>query len=180
MAKDTDDTYGDGKRQASWKHCFSMASSAIRRDVWAEMPFNDRLTYSEDIDWTWRARQRGYEVRYMPESRVFHSHNYTLGQSYRRHRGRRTGRGGDFSMDRVGRKLCSVHASATDTSGGVGLEILLATLSPVFDVPLATVTDGTSMGTASRFSRRVAEDGDDAASLESCRDDEGKSVAVRS
>lgn len=87
LAKDTDDTFGDGTEQASWKHCFSMASSAIRRDIWEEMPFDDHLTYSEDIDWTWRAKQRGYEIRYMPESRVLHSHNYTLGQLYRRHRG---------------------------------------------------------------------------------------------
>ena len=85
--KDTNDAFGDGVKSASWKHFFSMASSAIRRDVWEQMPFNDHLIYSEDIEWTWRARQRGYSIRYMPESRVWHSHNYTLWQSYRRYRG---------------------------------------------------------------------------------------------
>lgn len=87
FAKDTEDAFGDGVKHASWRHFFSMASAAVRRDVWQQMPFNENLIYSEDIEWTWRARQRGYAIRYMPESRVWHSHNYTLGQSYRRYRG---------------------------------------------------------------------------------------------
>ena len=88
FAKDIETTFGDGHRQALRKHCFSIGSSAIRRTVWEEMPFNDRLAHSEDVEWTWRAKQRGYTIRYIPESRVFHSHNYTLGQSYRRYRSR--------------------------------------------------------------------------------------------
>lgn len=87
FAKDTEDTYGDGLRQKYWKHCFSMASSAISRAVWETMPFNESLGYSEDIDWTWRARGKGLEIRYTPDSVVRHSHNYTLKQFYRRHYG---------------------------------------------------------------------------------------------
>jgi len=87
FAKDTEDTFGDGKRQASWKHCFSMASSAIGRTVWEKMAFNPALQYSEDIDWTWRAKQAGYQIRYCPESKVYHSHNYTLRQWHRRQYG---------------------------------------------------------------------------------------------
>jgi len=87
MAKDTEDTYGDGSCQKSWRHCFSMASSAIRRSVWEQMKFNERICYSEDIEWTWRARQQGYRIRYVPNAVVIHSHNYTLKQFYRRHRG---------------------------------------------------------------------------------------------
>jgi len=87
FAKDTDDTFGDGKLQMGWRHCFSMASSAIRRSVWEAMPFDEEITYSEDIEWTWRARGEGYRVRYAPDSIVMHSHNYTLRQFYRRHFG---------------------------------------------------------------------------------------------
>ncbi len=87
FAKDTEDTFGDGSRQAAWKHCFSMASSAIRRRTWESMPFNPDIQYSEDIEWTWRARQQGGDIRYCPESRVYHSHNYTLGQWQRRQYG---------------------------------------------------------------------------------------------
>ena len=87
FAKDTEYTFGDGSRQKYWKHCFSMASSAVRRSCWEQMPFSTELQYSEDIDWTWRAVQRGWDVRYAAESRVYHSHNYTLSQFARRHRG---------------------------------------------------------------------------------------------
>jgi rhamnosyltransferase len=83
-AKDTEETYGDGLRQGHWRHCFSMASSAVRRSVWEGMRFDERLRYSEDIDWTWRARGRGYVIRYVPDAVVAHSHNYTLRQTYRR------------------------------------------------------------------------------------------------
>jgi rhamnosyltransferase len=84
FARDTINTFSDGAKQKYWKHCFSMASSAISRSVWKEMPFSEELRYSEDIDWTWRARQKGYEIAYIPESRVLHSHNYTISQAYRR------------------------------------------------------------------------------------------------
>jgi len=86
-AKDTEDTYGDGSRQQYWKHCFSMASSAIRRSCWEERPFNEDIQYSEDIEWTWWARRQGYKIGYVPTSVVMHSHNYTLRQLYRRHYG---------------------------------------------------------------------------------------------
>jgi len=87
FARDTEDTYGDGSRQKYWRHCFSMASSAIRRSVWETMRFDETLQYSEDMDWTWRARQKGYQIRYVPDAIVMHSHNYTLRQFYRRHYG---------------------------------------------------------------------------------------------
>ena len=83
-AKDTEDTFGDGSGQRLWRHCFSMASSAIRRSVWENIRFNEGLKISEDVDWTWRARQRGFTIRYVPDSVVLHSHNYSLRQYARR------------------------------------------------------------------------------------------------
>lgn len=87
FAKDTEDTFGDGSRQKYWKHCFSMASSAIRRSCWKQMAFRTDIQYSEDIDWTWRARQQGWTIQYVKESRVYHSHNYTYAQFKRRQMG---------------------------------------------------------------------------------------------
>lgn len=87
FAKDTEETFGDGARQAHWRHCFSMASSAIRRSVWEAMPFREDIQYSEDIDWTWRARGIGHAIRYVAGSVVAHSHNYTLKQYHRRQYG---------------------------------------------------------------------------------------------
>lgn len=85
--KDTNDTFGDGERQQYWKHCFSMASSAIRRECWKEEPFSEILTYSEDIDWTWKARQRGWTIKYCKYSQVYHSHNYSYAQFRKRQKG---------------------------------------------------------------------------------------------
>lgn len=87
QARDTESTYGDGAGQLRWRHCFSMAASAVRRSVWEAMPFREDLRYSEDIDWTWRARQAGFRIAYAPDSRVYHSHHYTLRQLYRRQSG---------------------------------------------------------------------------------------------
>ncbi len=87
FAKDTNDTFSDGVRQASWRHCFSMACSCIRRSDWEISPFCEDIQYSEDIDWTWRMRQSGKTIRYAPNAQVLHSHNYTLGRYYRRHLG---------------------------------------------------------------------------------------------
>lgn len=96
FAKDTEDTYGEGRRQARWRHCFSMAASAIRRSAWERFGFREDLQYSEDIDWTWRARQFGYNVRYVREAVVYHSHNYSLRQYYRRHYGEGRAEAGIF------------------------------------------------------------------------------------
>ena len=87
FAKDTEDTFGDGSRQERWKHCFSMASSAVRRSAWEALPFNENIQYSEDIDWTWKLRQKDCLIRYCPSSSVYHSHNYTLKQWFRRQYG---------------------------------------------------------------------------------------------
>lgn len=87
FAKDTEATFGQGARQERWRHCFSMASAAIRRSVWEGLRFDESLQYSEDIEWTWKARGMGFEVRYEPEAVVVHSHDYTLGEFYRRQRG---------------------------------------------------------------------------------------------
>lgn len=87
FARDTEATFGDGHLQAGWRHCFSMASSAIRRSAWERSGFDEKLKYSEDIDWTWRQRQAGGLIRYVPGSAVYHSHNYTLAQWRRRQYG---------------------------------------------------------------------------------------------
>lgn len=100
FAKDTEDTYGDGSRQRYWRHCFSMASSAIRRSVWEQMPFDATLGYSEDIDWSWRARRAGHRIAYVPGAVVMHSHDYTLRQWYRRQYGEGKAEARIFDWDR--------------------------------------------------------------------------------
>jgi rhamnosyltransferase len=66
---------------------FSMAGSAIARRVWSILPFDEDLRYSEDIDWTQRARALGHRIAYVPGAELEHSHDYDLRASFRRRHG---------------------------------------------------------------------------------------------
>ena len=82
--KDTERAFGDGHEAARWVHFFSMANAAARRDVLLAHPFETRVQYSEDIEWSYRLRHAGLRIAYVPEAAATHSHNYTLKQSYKR------------------------------------------------------------------------------------------------
>ena len=84
FVKDTERAFGDGREAAKWVHFFSMANAAARRDVLERFPFETRVQYSEDIEWSFRLRKAGLEIRYVAEAAATHSHNYTLRQSYKR------------------------------------------------------------------------------------------------
>lgn len=87
FVKDTERAFGDGREAAKWVHFFSMANAAARRDVLERFPFETRVQYSEDIEWSYRLRKAGLDIRYVPEAAATHSHNYTLRQSFKRHFG---------------------------------------------------------------------------------------------
>ncbi|HEV2437898.1 MAG TPA: glycosyltransferase family 2 protein [Verrucomicrobiae bacterium] len=76
--------FGPNRESARWEHFFSMASSGIRKDIWAKRGFDERMQYSEDDDYTRWCRAQDWRVVYVPESVVVHSHNYTPAQAYRR------------------------------------------------------------------------------------------------
>lgn len=87
FVKDTERAFGDGREAATWVHFFSMANAAARREVLERFPFETRVQYSEDIEWSYRLRREGYRIAYVPEAAATHSHNYSLRQSYKRHFG---------------------------------------------------------------------------------------------
>jgi len=72
FVKDTERAFGDG------------------RELALAMPFETRIQYSEDIEWSYRLRRAGHRIEYVPTAVAAHSHNYTLAQSLRRHRGEGT------------------------------------------------------------------------------------------
>ncbi|MBV9547563.1 MAG: glycosyltransferase [Chloroflexi bacterium] len=63
---------------------FSNVSSALRREVWTQVPFRDDVLMSEDQYWAYDALRAGYEVVYEPAAQVLHSHNYSLRSLYAR------------------------------------------------------------------------------------------------
>lgn len=87
VVKDYERAFGDGRIAATWRHFFSMASSAIRRTVWEQRPFDEDIRYSEDVYWTWQRRQEGWRIAYAAESIAMHSHNYTLPEMRKRFAG---------------------------------------------------------------------------------------------
>ena len=83
-ACDYDRCFGPNRESRTWDHFFSMVSSGIRKDIWSQRGFLEKLQYAEDDEYTRWARAQGYEVVYCPESVVMHSHNYTSAQAYKR------------------------------------------------------------------------------------------------
>lgn len=55
-------------------HVFSNASSAFRRALALEIPFDETLTEIEDYAWAGAVQQRGYWIAYAGASEVYHSH----------------------------------------------------------------------------------------------------------
>jgi rhamnosyltransferase len=84
FARDNEKCFGDNRESARWDHFFSMASSGLRRDVWARRGFLEAMQYSEDDEYTRWCRAQGYTIAYCHDSVVMHSHNYTPRQAYKR------------------------------------------------------------------------------------------------
>ncbi len=83
-ALDYERCFGPKRESAGWEHFFSMVSSGLRKDIWAQRGFLETLQYSEDDEYTRWCVAQGYRVVYCPESVVIHSHNYTPKEAYRR------------------------------------------------------------------------------------------------
>jgi GT2 family glycosyltransferase len=57
---------------------FHTVSAVIRADVFHELPFQPVRTIGEDLLWARSVLERGMALVHEPESRVYHSHDYTL------------------------------------------------------------------------------------------------------
>lgn len=64
------------QRQDSFFH---NANSAIRRDLWEKVPFDERVTNIEDRVWASEMIRRGHCIVYEPQAAVFHYHGIHQG-----------------------------------------------------------------------------------------------------
>ncbi len=87
VRKDYDRAFGDGRIHNTWRHFFSLASSAVPRKLIEQHPFDNEIRYSEDIEWSWRMKQLGYQISYAADAVVEHSHNYNLKGIVKRYQG---------------------------------------------------------------------------------------------
>jgi rhamnosyltransferase len=88
--------YSEGRLLSQWfpttsnprqSHPFcNNANAAIRRSVWADLPYDEDLTGLEDLDWAKRAMARGHSISYVAEAPVVHVHNERFSQVVNRYR----------------------------------------------------------------------------------------------
>lgn len=64
---------------------FDNVSSCIRKEVWQKIPFV-KTDFGEDLEWSLAALREGYKIVYEPESVVYHSHDFSALEWYRRNR----------------------------------------------------------------------------------------------
>lgn len=62
---------------------FDNVSSCIRRTAWEKLPFPE-TDFAEDLEWSKKALEAGYKIIYEPESIVFHAHDFSIHDWYRR------------------------------------------------------------------------------------------------
>jgi rhamnosyltransferase len=70
--------YGTEPRLQRDDPMFANANSALRRELWRQCPFDERVKGTED--WLWAAQQQrnGHHVRYVPGAAVWHYHDEAL------------------------------------------------------------------------------------------------------
>ena len=76
--------YGTRRLDKSDDYFFSNVNSAVRRQVWEEVRFDETVPCAEDWDWAKRVQKLGHIIRYEPGAAVIHSHNYSFVHIYRR------------------------------------------------------------------------------------------------
>lgn len=57
---------------------------ALRRDLWAASPFDERLPQAEDYAWVHHWLRRGYAGVYVPNAVIVHGHDEPLGRAVKR------------------------------------------------------------------------------------------------
>ena len=66
--------FGLDKRIQRKDSFFHNANSMLRRDIWEQVPFDERLSNIEDRVWAHKVLQLGYKLVYEPEASVYHYH----------------------------------------------------------------------------------------------------------
>lgn len=62
------------------------ANAAIRRSLWEQHPYNEKITGLEDLAWSSWAKAQGFSIAYVSEAEIVHIHNETIKQVHNRYR----------------------------------------------------------------------------------------------
>lgn len=77
-------TFGRDKRLQVKDYFFHNANSILRRDVWNQFPFDEKVTNIEDRIWGKQVTENGYQIIYDPEPSVYHHHGLHQGNTKQR------------------------------------------------------------------------------------------------
>jgi rhamnosyltransferase len=100
---------------------FSNVCSAIRRDVWKNIPFDESIIMSEDQLWARQVLLAGERILYEPRAVVLHSHNYRLKEVFKRNfdsGASLLGIAEDSFADMAGYELSHLWACIKELAGG--------------------------------------------------------------
>jgi len=66
-----------------WMH-FSLPLAAMKKEIWKETNFYTQAWASEDTKWAVDIKEKGYNIKYVKDALVMHSHNYNFQQLFNR------------------------------------------------------------------------------------------------
>ncbi len=64
---------------------FSNANAAIKKEIWEKLRFDEQLSACEDFIWAQKVMSFGYDILYVPQASVFHSHTSSPVYIFRRY-----------------------------------------------------------------------------------------------
>lgn len=79
--------FGEDKRLQVKDCFFHNANSAVRRDVWEKIPFDEDVANIEDRVWGKAVIEAGYNLVYEPDAAVYHHHGIHQGNDTQRAQG---------------------------------------------------------------------------------------------
>lgn len=79
--------FGEDKRVQIKDYFFHNANSMLKRHIWDQFPFDEKVTNIEDRVWGKQVIENGYNLIYEPEASVFHHHGLHQGNNPERAKG---------------------------------------------------------------------------------------------
>ncbi len=83
VKRDYEIAFPKNDKKPDWMY-FSLPFSGIKKDIWKINPFYIKAWASEDTKMGYDLKNKGFNVKYLSNCIVMHSHNYTLKQIYNR------------------------------------------------------------------------------------------------
>jgi len=77
-------TFGVEKKIQLKDYFFHNANSMIRKSVWKEIPFDEKINGLEDRCWAKKVISHNYKIVYEPEASVYHFHGIHQGKDEKR------------------------------------------------------------------------------------------------